>query len=170
MTRPSDPPKVFCSTPDLGRFAGEAGGIWQGGIGLAADPAGFIYFMTGNGPMNAGDGGRDVGDSFVRLHPAGDAPGFTVLKISRSAAISRPPRSPANRDGASAVPGTGPSADLRAHLIDYADPAYDNSGVTRSLMHPGACSPMRRETPVPQDAPASRGHPEQLRLRRPPPF
>jgi outer membrane protein assembly factor BamB len=42
---PADP--VFCTTPD-----GEMGGIWQAGNGPAADDAGNLYFMTGNGSFD----------------------------------------------------------------------------------------------------------------------
>jgi hypothetical protein len=56
----------FCTTPDA-NSVGDYGGIWQGGIGLAADSAGFIYCTTGNGPLTANTGGRDFGDAVLKL-------------------------------------------------------------------------------------------------------
>ena len=53
---------VFNSDPD-----GWLGAIWQAGQGLAADAAGFIYLMTGNGDFNYATGGHDLGMSFVKL-------------------------------------------------------------------------------------------------------
>jgi outer membrane protein assembly factor BamB len=45
-------------------------GIWQGGMGLAADPAGSIYFATGNGAFTGSQpGGKDYGDSVLKLGP-----------------------------------------------------------------------------------------------------
>ena len=43
---------------------GQYGGIWQGGGGLAADSAGAVYGLSGNGTA---DGGPDYGDSFFKL-------------------------------------------------------------------------------------------------------
>jgi hypothetical protein len=43
------------------------GGIWQAGSGPAADAAGNVYVMTGNGPFDADHAGQSYGDSFVRL-------------------------------------------------------------------------------------------------------
>jgi hypothetical protein len=57
---------AYCDSPD-----GAQGGIWQSGIGLATDATGNVYFMTGNGTFDANTGGRDYGDSFVKLSPAG---------------------------------------------------------------------------------------------------
>jgi hypothetical protein len=53
---------VWNSTPD-----GAAGSIWQGGSGLAQDPAGSLWLMTGNGTFDVNTGGRDYGDSMVKL-------------------------------------------------------------------------------------------------------
>ncbi len=44
---------------------GSGAGIWQGGAGPAADSAGNIYFLTGNGDFD-GDN-QNYGDSFVKL-------------------------------------------------------------------------------------------------------
>jgi len=47
---------------------GEGGAIWQSGRGLAADDAGNVYSMTGNGDF---DGAGDFGESFLKLSGAG---------------------------------------------------------------------------------------------------
>ncbi len=52
---------VFNTTPD-----GGLGGIWMSGAAPAADAAGNLYFLTGNGTF---DGSADYGDSFVKLTP-----------------------------------------------------------------------------------------------------
>jgi hypothetical protein len=57
---------VFNDTPDA-----DSGGIWMSGDGLATDSIGNIYFVTGNGPFDANSGGRDYGDSLVKLSPSG---------------------------------------------------------------------------------------------------
>jgi hypothetical protein len=76
---PTQPPLVYCTTPDasVGAYRESAAGIWQSGYGLAADEAGNIYFETGNGLINADQGGRNVGDSFVRLTTEGGTLTFT---------------------------------------------------------------------------------------------
>ncbi len=56
------PESYFNATPN-----GRQGGIWMGGGGLAADAAGSIYLATGNGTFDASSGGRDYGDSLVKL-------------------------------------------------------------------------------------------------------
>jgi hypothetical protein len=53
---------VWNSTPD-----GAAGSVWQSGSGLAQDPAGNLWLMTGNGTFDVNTGGRDYGDSMVKL-------------------------------------------------------------------------------------------------------
>src|SRR5215469_10920484 len=50
---------VFLTTPN-----GEGGAIWHSGRGLAADDAGGVYSMTGNGDF---DGVGDFGESFIKL-------------------------------------------------------------------------------------------------------
>jgi hypothetical protein len=52
---------------------GQDGGIWQGGGGLAADSAGAVYGLSGNGTA---EGGPDYGDSFFKLTLGGG--GFSV--------------------------------------------------------------------------------------------
>lgn len=46
---------------------GTDGGIWQSGQAPAVDAEGHVYLMTGNGSFNAGTGGRNFGNSFVKL-------------------------------------------------------------------------------------------------------
>jgi len=59
---------VFATTPDTPSGQTSAAGVWQGGMGLAADPEGYIYFTTGNGDFSANNpGGRDYGDTVVKL-------------------------------------------------------------------------------------------------------
>jgi len=53
---------AFNTTPD-----GLRGGIWQSGGGPAADAGGDVYVVTGNGTFDADAGGRDLGDSILRL-------------------------------------------------------------------------------------------------------
>src|SRR5205823_6975313 len=50
---------------------GSNGGIWHSGGGLAADSAGNIYFVTGNGTFDANIGGVDYGDSVEKISPSG---------------------------------------------------------------------------------------------------
>lgn len=56
---------VWNSTPN-----GSGGSVWQAGGGLAKDPAGNIWLMTGNGTFDANTGGRDYGDSIIKLSPS----------------------------------------------------------------------------------------------------
>jgi len=53
---------VLNLTPD-----GEQGGIWASDTGLGADANGDIYVPTGNGTFDASTGGRDYGDSVLKL-------------------------------------------------------------------------------------------------------
>jgi len=56
---------VFCTTPD-----GKDGGIWQAGNGLAADSAGNVFAMVGNGTPPQANDARNVGNSFIKLSPS----------------------------------------------------------------------------------------------------
>jgi hypothetical protein len=57
---------AFNDTIDGGR-----GGIWMSGGGPAADSQGNIYLLTGNGDFNADTGGRNYGDTFLKLGTSG---------------------------------------------------------------------------------------------------
>ncbi len=53
---------VFNSSPDA-----EESGIWQSDNGAAADAEGNVFVATGNGRFDAASGGRDYGDSLLKL-------------------------------------------------------------------------------------------------------
>jgi hypothetical protein len=53
---------IFCTSPDQGASA-----IWQSGDGPAADTAGNIYVATGNGAFDLNTGGRDAGNTVLKL-------------------------------------------------------------------------------------------------------
>ena len=57
---------AFNTSPD----AGESG-VWQSDNGPAADEDGNVYVATGNGKFTAAVGGRDYGDSLLKLQLAG---------------------------------------------------------------------------------------------------
>ena len=57
---------VYCTTPN-----GDDGGVWMDGDGVATDSSGSLYFISGDGLMDANTGGSDYGDSFIRLLPSG---------------------------------------------------------------------------------------------------
>lgn len=54
---------VFNASPDA-----DDGGIWASDTGIASDRDGDIYVATGNGRFDAAKGGRDYGDSLLKLH------------------------------------------------------------------------------------------------------
>ena len=57
---------AYNNTPNGGE-----GGIWQSGGGLAADSAGNLYFVAGNGTFDANTGGVDYGESVEKISPSG---------------------------------------------------------------------------------------------------
>jgi len=63
---------ILCLAPDNQR-----NGIWQGGAAPAVDASGNIYLETGDGPFDVNTGGRDYGDSVVKVGTSGT--GLTVL-------------------------------------------------------------------------------------------
>jgi hypothetical protein len=63
---------IFNSTPD-----GSDGGIWLCGMGPAADENGDIYVATGNGTFDRDTGGRNYGDSCLKLTPSNDTVSVT---------------------------------------------------------------------------------------------
>jgi len=56
------PTGVFNTSPDSSE-----GGIWASDTGPAADAEGNVYLATGNGRFDAASGGRDYGDSVLKL-------------------------------------------------------------------------------------------------------
>lgn len=58
---------VFNTSPDS-----TESGIWQSDMAPASDDAGDVYVATGNGTFDAASGGRDYGDSLLKLHLAGN--------------------------------------------------------------------------------------------------
>jgi len=54
---------AWAATPN-----GQDGGVWQSGIGLAAD-TNYVFLTTGNGTFSADQGGSDFGDTLVKLAP-----------------------------------------------------------------------------------------------------
>jgi hypothetical protein len=57
---------VLNTSPDA-----EESGIWQSDNGPAADEAGSVYLATGNGRFTVAGGGRDYGDSLLKLAGVG---------------------------------------------------------------------------------------------------
>ncbi len=58
---------VLNTSPDANN-----GGIWASDTGPATDGEGNIYFATGNGKFDAAHGGRDFGNSVLKLRPVGN--------------------------------------------------------------------------------------------------
>ena len=59
---------VFNDSPDA-----DDGGIWASDTGIAADKDGNVFAATGNGRFDAARGGRDYGDSLLKLRLDGSA-------------------------------------------------------------------------------------------------
>lgn len=57
---------TFCASPDANWVS-----LWQSGGGLSADAAGSVYAETGNGTFDAQTGGKNYGDSALKLDATG---------------------------------------------------------------------------------------------------
>src|SRR5579885_2827580 len=57
---------VYNNTPN-----GNEGSFWASGAAPAADAAGNIYLVAGNGTFDSSTGGPDLGESYIKLSPAG---------------------------------------------------------------------------------------------------
>ncbi len=55
---------VWNSTPNAG-----LGGFWSAGAGIAADSTSNLYLASGNAMFDVNTGGRDYGDSIIKLSP-----------------------------------------------------------------------------------------------------
>lgn len=75
IARGTDPFRVTAAWTATAK--GFGGGIWQGSGGLAADPQGRVYAMTGNGTF---DGVTDFAESFVKL-------AYTAPKVGAAASL-----------------------------------------------------------------------------------
>jgi hypothetical protein len=66
--------------PMLAMTAGDGAGVWMGGQGVAADPQGLLYLITGNGDF---DGKSLFGESFLKLQytPAGGGNAATLQVV-----------------------------------------------------------------------------------------
>jgi hypothetical protein len=64
---------VFLTTPN-----GTHGGIWQAGGTPVVDPQGFLYLITGDGEFDVYDGGKDYGDTILKL---GFSPGDPIAPV-----------------------------------------------------------------------------------------
>jgi hypothetical protein len=59
--------RIWNATPN-----GQRGAIWMSGATLSSDAAGNLYVVTGNGTFDADSGGKDYGDSVIKLTPNGN--------------------------------------------------------------------------------------------------
>lgn len=117
---------AFAPTPD-----GTGGGIWGSGNGPAADNAGNVFIGVANGDYTAGSGGRDYGDSFLRLTLSGStanvADWFTPFNFQELSDL--------DHDIGSGGPVLLPDQSFGpAHLLIGGDKAGDFFVVNRDLM------------------------------------
>jgi hypothetical protein len=87
------PQAVFCTTPDV-TAPGDGASVWQSGSGLAEDPEGNVYFITGNGPADLDH--HSYGDALMKLSTAGG-------KLSVAGAFT----------------SEGPEGHLQRHDVDF---------------------------------------------------
>jgi len=61
----AQPPLVYNAAQD-----GTQASVWHAGQAPAADAAGNVYVITGNGSFNGSTGGRNLGNAYVKLSPS----------------------------------------------------------------------------------------------------
>jgi hypothetical protein len=97
---------------------GLGAGIWMGGQGLAADDAGFLYGVTGNGSFN---GVNDFGETIFKVRytpPAASAAGSLAVVTYWS------PYSDAGRTGGDPTQ-SGPAPPMKSKLSGVSAPSED---------------------------------------------
>lgn len=57
---------VYNSSPD-----GYSAGFWESESGITVDPHGHLVLVSGNGPFDLDQGGRQAGDSVLKMSPVG---------------------------------------------------------------------------------------------------
>ena len=70
---------VYCATPN-----GDDGGVWMDGDGIATDSTGSLYFISGDGLMDANTGGSDYGDSFIKISTSGTVQDYFSPSVQSS--------------------------------------------------------------------------------------
>ena len=124
---------------------GLGAGIWMGGQGLAADAAGFLYGVTGNGSFN---GVNDFGESIFKVQYTPPASGQTSGSL---AVVSHwAPYSDAGRVGLDPTK-SGPAAPVTAKLAGESTPEETiampvNGGMSMSAAGAKVVSSIDKET------------------------
>jgi hypothetical protein len=109
-------------TAFLPMSGGRGAGIWMGGQGLAADKAGFLYGVTGNGSFN---GVTDFGESIIKVQYTPPAAGQTAGKLAVVSHWS--PYSDAGRVGLDPTK-SGPAPPVTAKLSGESAPSESIEG------------------------------------------
>jgi len=66
-------PLYYATAPDIPPLSNPGSGVWQGGAGLASgsdeNGGNYLYLSTANGDYDLVQGGKDEGDTFLKLNP-----------------------------------------------------------------------------------------------------
>ncbi len=92
---------LFCTSPNS-----DSSAIWQSGIGPAADDAGNIFVVTGNGLLDANLGGPDYGDSILKLSTSGGLSAVDYFSPSNQQALDAADNDLGSGGPVLIVPGT----------------------------------------------------------------
>jgi hypothetical protein len=147
------------------------GGIWQAGSGPAADAAGNVYVMTANGKFNADTGGKNFGDSIVKLKLHGNTlpvedyftPCNQIL-LDKACGVAERCDLDLGSAGPLLVPGSNPASDLligggkdgTIYVVDTANMGHFKSpgrNLTMDCPNPNAV----QEIMGPQSQPGGQG-------------